>query len=138
VVAGLVDPPLMPQKFAPIKDSKPEVASLVRARLDRLIAGEDIRPTPAAELLASLPFEERSALIPEEPLQSLQKRLATTWPGGSLTLVRRARVSDASPAEQEMSVYRLAKDNAALLILFMPGTQGSTSAFGVMGDRPYE
>jgi CubicO group peptidase (beta-lactamase class C family) len=138
VVAGLVDPPLMPQKFAPIKDSKPEVASLVRARLDRLIAGEDIRPTPAAELLASLPFEERSALIPEEPLQTLQKRLATTWPGGSLTLVRRARVSDASPAEQEMSVYRLAKDNAAVLILFMPGTQGSTSAFGVMADRPYE
>jgi CubicO group peptidase (beta-lactamase class C family) len=138
VVAGLVAPPLMPQKFAPIKDSKPEVASVVRARLDRLIAGEDIRPTPAAELLASLPFEERSALIPEEPLQTLQKRLATTWPGGSLTLVRRARLSDASPAQQEMSVYRLAKDDAALLVLFMPGTQGSTSAFGVMGDRPYE
>jgi hypothetical protein len=55
-----------------------------------------------------------------------------------LTLVRRARLSDASPAQQELSVYRLAKDDAALLILFMPGTQGSPSAFGVMGDRPYE
>jgi CubicO group peptidase (beta-lactamase class C family) len=137
VVAGLVDPPLMPQKFAPIKDSKPEVASLVRANLDRLIAGEDIRPTPAAELLAGLPFEERSALIPEEePLPTLQKRLATTWPGGSLALVKRVPSSDAS--HREVSVYRLAKDNAALLILFMPGPHGSISAFGVMRDRPYE
>ena len=138
VVAGLVDPPLMPHKFAPLKDSKPEVASVVRANLDRLIAGDDIRPTPAAELLAGLPFEERSALIPEEPLQTLRKRLATAWPGGSLTLVKRARLSGTSPAQPEMSVYRLAKDDAALLILFMPGTRGSTSAFGVMGDRPYE
>jgi CubicO group peptidase (beta-lactamase class C family) len=136
VIAGLVDPPLMPQKFAPIKDSKPELASVVRANLDRLIAGEDIRPTPAAELLAGLPFEERSALIPEEPLPTLRKQLATTWPGGSLALVKRAAPSDAS--DREVSFYRLAKDNEALLILFMPGAQGSTSAFGVMRDRPYE
>ena len=138
VVAGLVDPPLMPQKFAPIKDSEPEIASLVRANLDRLIAGEDIRPTPAAELLAGLPFEQRSALIPEEPLRTLQMRLATTWPGGSLTLVKRARLSDATQSQREMSVYRLAKDNEALLILFVPGPNGSISALGVMGDRPYE
>jgi hypothetical protein len=110
----------------------------VRAKLDRLIAGEDVRPTPAAQLLAGLPFEERSALIPEEPLQTLQKRLATTWPGGSLTLVKRSRLSDAPQSEQEISVYRLAKDHEALLILLMPGAHGSISAFGVMGDRPYE
>ena len=70
------------------------------------------------------------------PLTMLQKGLARVWPGGSLTLVNRAPLSNA--ADREYSVYRLTKDNASCLIVFAVGANGATSLFGVMSDRPYE
>ncbi len=136
VIAGLIVPPLLPRTFEPIVDSKPELAKVLRANLDHLIAGQDIRPKPGPELAASLPYDERWAVMSGEPLQMLQKRLARTWPGGSLTLVKRASLPDAQ--HRQISVYRLAKGKESLLILFAPGPEGSVSVFGVMRDRPYE
>jgi CubicO group peptidase (beta-lactamase class C family) len=136
VLAGLVDPPLMPQKLDPIADSKPEAATLLRGNLDQLIAGKDIRPKPSTELTAPLSFDEREAAMSPQSLQTLQKTLAGTWPGGSLALVRRTSLTGAS--QRQVSVYRLAKDKESLLILFAPGPDGSTSLFGVMRDRPYD
>ena len=136
VLAGLVDRPLMPQKLEPIADSKPEAATLLRANLDQLIAGKDIRPKPSTELTAPLNFDEREAAMSSDSLQTLQKTLARTWPGGSLALVKRTSLPDAS--HQQVSVYRLAKAKESLLILFAPGPDASTSLFGVMPDRPYD
>jgi CubicO group peptidase (beta-lactamase class C family) len=137
VIAGLVQPPLMPRKFQPIADSRPEVAELLREDLNRLMAGKDFRPAPRAELAAGLPsYEEGSAVMSPVPLTMLQTGLARVWPGGSLTLVNRAPLSNA--ADREYSVYRLTKDNASCLIVFAAGANGSTSLFGVMSDRPYE
>lgn len=136
VIAGLVDPPLMPSKFEPITDSKPGVAKILRTGLNRLVSGEDIRPKPSPELAARINPGERGAVMSDEPLQSLQKGLAATWPGGSLTLVNRAPLS--GEPHGEVSVYRLAKGKEALLIVFLPGPRDSMSAFGVMADRPYE
>ena len=136
VLAGLVDRPLMPQKLEPIADSKPEAATLLRANLDQLIAGKDIRPKPSTELTAPLNFDEREAAMSSDSLQTLQKTLARTWPGGSLALVKRTSLPDAS--HQQVSVYRLAKAKESLLILFAPGPDASRSLFGVMPDRPYD
>jgi hypothetical protein len=69
-------------------------------------------------------------------LHALQRTLADTWPGGSVTLVKRARLSGSGRAE--LSVFRVAKGNEALLILVAPGLKGSLALFGVMHDRPYE
>ena len=136
VVAGLVDPPLMPQKLDPIADPDPEAATLLRGDLDQLIAGKDVRPKPGAELIAPLSFDERDAAMSSEPLQTLQKTLAGAWPGGSLVLVKRTSLSGAP--HRQVSVYRLAKGKESLLILFAPGPDASTSLFGVMRDRPYD
>ena len=136
VIAGLVDPPLMPSKFDPITDSKPEVARILRTGLNRLTSGEDIRPKSSPEIAARMNSGERDAVMSDEPLQSLQKKLAATWPGGALTLVKRAALS--GDAHREVSVYRLAKGKEALLIVFVGEPKGSMSALGVMADRPYE
>ncbi len=136
VIAGLIVPPLLPRKFEPIADSKPELAQVLRAHLDHLTAGEDIRPKPSPELAAGLPYDERWAVMSGEPLQVLRKRLAGTWPGGSLTLVRRASIPGVR--DGQFSVYRLARGRQSLLIVFAPGAEGSMSVFGVMRDRPYE
>jgi CubicO group peptidase (beta-lactamase class C family) len=136
VIAGLVNPSLMSRTFDPISDSKPEVAKILRTGLNRLISGEDVRPKPSPELAARMNPGEKDAVMSDEPLQSLQKTLAATWPGGSLTLVKRAPL--AGEPDREVSVYRLAKGKEALLIVFLPGPRDSMSAFGVMDDRPYE
>ena len=136
VIAGLVDPPLMPSKFDPITDSKPEVARILRTGLNRLTSGEDIRPKSSPEIAARMNSGERDAVMSDEHLQLLQKRLAATWPGGALTLVKRAALS--GDAHREVSVYRLAKGKEALLIVFVGEPKGSMSALGVMADRPYE
>jgi len=136
VIAGLVDPSLMPSKFDPISDSKPEVAKILRTSLNRLISGEDIRPKPSPELAARIDPGEKWAVMSSVPLSMLQQRLAKSWPGGSLTLVKRASLS--GDAHREVSVYRLTKGKEALLIVIVPEPKGSLSAFGVMADRPYE
>ena len=135
-IAGLVDPLFMPPKLDPITDAKPEIATLLRGNLNRLIAGEDIRPKRGTELTANLTFDEKQALMSSESLQMLQKTLAKTWPGGSLTLVKRILMSDT--LHREISVYRLARGNEALLIVFAAGPKGSAALFGVMRDRPYD
>jgi CubicO group peptidase (beta-lactamase class C family) len=136
VIAGLVHPPLMPPKFAPVADSKPEVAELLRITLDRLLAGQEVRPKPDSEPTNGLTHDEADAVISPQPLHALQRTLADTWPGGSVTLVKRARLSGSGRAE--LSVFRVAKGKEALLILVAPGLKGSLALFGVMHDRPYE
>lgn len=136
VIAGLVRPPLMPRKFAPVADSNPAVAQLLRATLDRLVAGEEVRPTPDSVQAQGLTSDEAAAVMSPQPLQTLQQTLADTWPGGSLTLLKRTRLSDSG--RTEFSVFRVAKGDRALLILVAPGAKGSIALFGVMPDRPYD
>lgn len=136
VIAGLIQPPLMPRKIQQVADSRPEIAESLRGDLNRLMAGKDFRPTPSAELAAGLPADYRFAVMSALPLPALQSGLARVWPGGSLTLVDRAPLSNAP--DREFSVYRLSTNNASCLIVFATGPRGATSLFGVMSDRPYE
>jgi hypothetical protein len=108
----------------------------LRTGLNHLTSGEDIRPKPSPAIAARLDPGERDAVMSDEPLQLLQKRLAATWPGGALTLVKRAALS--GDAHREVSVYRLAKGKDALLVVFVGEPNGSMSAFGVVADRPYD
>jgi CubicO group peptidase (beta-lactamase class C family) len=136
VIAGLVHPPLMPRKFAPVADSQPAVAELLRATLNHLIAGQEVRPKPDSERTRGLGLDEADAVMSPQSLQTLQRALADAWPGGSITLVKRARLSNSESTE--FSIFRVAKGNQALLVLVAPGVKGSISLFGVMPDRPYE
>ncbi|MBV8910064.1 MAG: beta-lactamase family protein [Gammaproteobacteria bacterium] len=136
VIAGLLRPPLMPRKLAPIADSKPQVAKLLRGALDRLIAGEEIRPRVDPDGIRDLGHDEAEAVMAPPPLQSLRRTLADAWPGGSMSLVRRAPLSGSARAE--LSVFRVSKGSHALLILIAPAPQESIALFAVMQDRPYE
>src|SRR5580700_1589953 len=66
VTAGLADPPLMLAKLTAIPDDKPEIADRLRKLLDRMAAGDDIRPQASLEL---------AAIITPEMTQRVKDRL---------------------------------------------------------------
>jgi CubicO group peptidase (beta-lactamase class C family) len=127
VTAGLVDPPLLPAKLVPIADTQPAVATALGKFLDQLVAGEDIRPQTAPELAAN---------ITPEIMKSVQQRISEFWPGGTLTLVRRAAVPQQTGLTTSM--FRLSKAGETMLISFGLDANGKISTLGFSPDRDYE
>jgi CubicO group peptidase (beta-lactamase class C family) len=127
VVAGLVIPVLMPAKLTAIPDSQPELADRLRKLLDQMAAGDDIRPQASLEL---------AAIITPEMTQRVKDRLGKLWPGGTLTLVKRAPSPGGSG--QTVSTYRLTKGSEAILIVFGLATDSKVSTLGLSRDREYQ
>jgi CubicO group peptidase (beta-lactamase class C family) len=127
VIAGLVDPPLLPAKLAPIADTQPAIAAALSKFLDQLVAGQDIRPQTAPEL---------AARITPEIMKSVQQRISRFWPGGTLTLVKRGPVPD--HAGLTSSLFRLSKAGETMLISFGLDASGKISTIGFSADRDYE
>ena len=127
VVAGLVLPALMPAKLAAIPDSQPELADRLRKLLDQMAAGDDIRSQASAEL---------AAIITPEMTRRVKDRLAKLWPGGTLTLVKRAPPPEGSG--QAVSTYRLTKGSDSMLVVFGLATDGKVSTLGLSRDREYQ
>jgi CubicO group peptidase (beta-lactamase class C family) len=127
VTAGLADPPLLPAKLTVIADTQPAIAVSLAKLLDQIVAGEDIRPQTTAEL---------AGRITPDTSKWVQHRLSTLWPGGSLTLVKRMPSPDA--ADQFTSVFRLSKQNDAVLIFFGLDPNGKVSTLRTAPDREYE
>lgn len=127
VVAGLIDPPLLPTKLVSIPDNDPSIAISVRALLDQLAAGADIRP---------LAMPDFASLVSPEMTTGWQKQLAPFWPGGTLTLV--AREPSPTTPSQVNSVFRLSKSGKAVLIFYNRTEAGKIHGFDVNDDRPYE
>lgn len=127
VAAGLADPPLLPPKLVAIPDSQPAIASSLSKLLDKVVAGEDIRPQTTAEL---------AALITPDAGKWVQHMLSPVWPGGSLTLVKRTPV----PGEtgRFTSMFRLSKGAEAVLISFSLDASGKISTLGLSPDREYD
>jgi CubicO group peptidase (beta-lactamase class C family) len=135
VVAGLVEPALMPAILGPIADSKPEIQKRLREDLDALVAGKDIRRKTDPKLTTILTRDELFwvTLTSSLPVQVNRSRLAGVWPGGSLTLVK--RISRPNTTHGETSIFRLSKGKQALLIIFEAGEAG---VFGIAPDGGYE
>ena len=70
------------RKLAAISDTHPELADRLKKILDKVVAGEDIRPETSAQL---------AAVITPEMAKRAQDRLSKLWPGGTLTLVKREK-----------------------------------------------
>lgn len=124
VTAGLVDPLLLPPKLTAITDTQPAIAASLAKLLDQIVAGEDIRPQAAPEL---------AARITPDASKWVEHRLATFWPGGTLTLVKRM----SGAAGQFTSVFRLSKQNDAVLIFFGLDSAGKISTLRTAPDREY-
>jgi len=127
VVAGLVEPDLMPAKLAPIPDNDPRMVAAVRALLDQLVAGADIRSQVTPDFAAN---------ITPEMIKQLQNILAPVWPGGTLTLVKRQpSPGSASPIE---STFRISRGPNSLLIRCSRNQEGKIDPLGISPDRPWE
>jgi CubicO group peptidase (beta-lactamase class C family) len=127
VVTGLVDPAILPAKLADIPDDDPSIAASVRTLLDQIVAGTDIRPQTTPEL---------AALITPETSKRVGQRLAALWPGGTLTLVKRAPAPNAP--KEFISTFRLTKGSESLLIIYRRNSEGKIAGLGFAPDRTYE
>jgi len=127
VVAGLVSPALTVGKLGVMADSEPQLAVRLKALLDEIAAGKDIRPEVSGQL---------AAVISPEMTKRAQQRLSKLWPGGTLTLVKRVKGQADGPAW--ISTYRLSKGDDALLVVFGLGPDGKIPVLGLQPNREYE
>ncbi len=127
VIAGLADGPLLPPKIAAIRDTQPAIAASLRALLDRIAAGRDIRGRVGPEL---------SALATPAGVRSVRQQLSPLWPGGTLTLVRRTP-HPGDPA-RTLSTFRLSKGGQAVLIVYTRTSEGLAGGFQIQPNREYQ
>jgi CubicO group peptidase (beta-lactamase class C family) len=127
VIAGIVDPPLLPAKLIAIPDTDPEIATTLAKVLDKVATGEDMRSQ------ASTTF---AAMITPAAAKQAQQILAKLWPGGTLTLVK--RISPPNAAGQITSIFRLSKSDEAIMVIFSLAPDGKVSAIRFLPDREYE
>ncbi|HTW33041.1 MAG TPA: serine hydrolase domain-containing protein [Rhizomicrobium sp.] len=127
VVAGLIDPVLLPTKLASIRDTDPSIAISARALLDQLARGNDFR-------VHTMP--DFALLITPEVTARWLRRLTPFWPGGTLTLV--AREPSSTTPNQVNSIFRLSKGGKAVLIFYNRTATGKIHGFDISDDRPYE
>ena len=127
VVAGLIEPALMPAKLTAIPDKDPAIAGALRKLLDQIVSGTDIRPQAAPAL---------AAVITPETTKGVQHILAPVWPGGTLILVQR----EAAPAASGViaSTFRISKGSSSLLIHYGRDAEGKIAILGFSPDRPWE
>ena len=126
VIAGLVSPPLAPAKLSAISDTQPAIAATLTKVLDHVTASEDIRP------LFSTAF---AANLTPEAIAGARQTLATLWPAGTLTLVKRVS-PPGTPALT--SVFRLTKADNVLMILLFTDPDGKISNFQFLPNREYQ
>jgi CubicO group peptidase (beta-lactamase class C family) len=128
VIAGLAETSLLPPKLVAIDDTQPDIAASLRALLDRLAAGQDIsdRVTP-----------EFAKIVTPDATKAVRQRLASLWPGGTLTLVRRVP-APRDPAHSVLSTFRLVKGEQSTLVVFSLTPDGKVAALGFQPDREYQ
>jgi CubicO group peptidase (beta-lactamase class C family) len=126
VIAGLVDPPLLPPKLAPIADTQPALTASLVKLLDQLAAGQEV-PSQTADGTAA-------RIIPDS--KWVRHRLANLWPGGTLTLVK--RMPAPNPADEPTSVFRLSKGDDAVLIVIDSLSDARISSLRTAPDREYD
>jgi CubicO group peptidase (beta-lactamase class C family) len=127
VIAGLVNPPLLPAKLTRIVDTQPALTASLVKLLDQLAAGQDV-PSQATDGAAA-------RIIPESKWV-VRHRLANLWPGGTLTLVK--RMPAPNPADKPTSVFRLSKGDDAVLIFIDSLSDAAISSLRTAPDREYD
>ncbi len=123
VIAGLINPALMPPKLAEIPDDQPALVVRLRKLLAQLVAGEDVRNQMSEEMAAGFtPVDAKDA----------QADLTQVWPPDSLVLVKRK-----SLGSMLGSVYRIRKGDHAWLISFAVDKEGKVAIFADAPDQEY-
>jgi len=126
VIAGLVNPPLLPAKLTPIADKQPAITASLVKLLDQLAAGQDVP--------SQTPDGTTARIIPDNTW--VRHRLANLWPGGTLALVK--RMAAPNPADETTSVFRLSKGDDAALIFIDSLSDARISRLRTAPDREYD
>ncbi len=107
VVAGLVNPALMPRSATPIRDTQPDIAAHLRATLEAMLAGRDV----SADFTGQVGDVASPMSIAE-----VRNALAKNWQDGAFVLIKR-------------------QDSAGMLAsVFRIGPAGDTRVVGVGTD----
>lgn len=120
VVAGLVEPALMPKPTAPIKDNKPEIAVHARDVLHRLLAGGDLAGDYSVD--SGYTFDPADAA-------DMRSQLPAKWDTAPLRLIKR---SDDGGAIR--SVYRVGPAGDTRIMLVQLDAKGKLLALAVRAD----
>jgi hypothetical protein len=123
VVAGIVNPALMPPKLAAIPDDQPALAESAKRLLAQIAAGDDVRSKVSPELAADF--------TPDE-VKDVQLELKNVWPPEAFVLVLR-KPYGAGVA----SLYRISKGDHALLITYGLDKDGKVSLFADSPNQEY-
>jgi hypothetical protein len=78
--------------------------------------------------------ETSPRILPDR--KSVRQSLASLWPGGTLTLVK--RMPAPGPGSQPTSVFRLRKGDDAVLIFIDSASYGKISRLRTAPDREYD
>ena len=123
VIAGLVNPSLIPEKLTTIPDDQPALAESLKKLLGQIVAGEDIHGQLSADMAA--------AMSPEDQ-KDMQSDLKTVWPADSIALVLRKQIGD-----RTISAYRIRKGDGALLITYELNKDGKVAMLRDSPDQDY-
>ncbi|WP_426700276.1 serine hydrolase domain-containing protein [Rhodanobacter sp. Col0626] len=120
VIAGLVEPALMPKPNAAIKDSKPEIATHARDVLQRMLSGKNIGSEFSAD--AGYTFDPDDAV-------DMRSQLPTKWNAAPLVLIKRTEHDGAV-----RSVYRIGVVGDTRIMLVELDAKGKLLNLAVRSD----
>jgi len=124
VVAGLINPALMPPKLVAIPDDQPALADSLKKFLAQLVGGEDVHAQLSSEM---------AAVLTPDAAKDVQAELEEIWQPDSLVLVKRQPYGDLVA-----SAYRVRKGDHALIITYALDKNGKVAIFGDSPDQEYQ
>jgi CubicO group peptidase (beta-lactamase class C family) len=120
VVAGLVNPALMPPKLNTITDDQPQIAEHLRTFLDELSDGDDVKDELGPDL---------AAYITADTAADIAASVRPVWPSDSIALLSRKEQDDVT-----LSRYRVSKEGETRIVAIGFSTDGKIAAFRVEPD----
>ncbi|EIL94068.1 serine hydrolase domain-containing protein [Rhodanobacter spathiphylli] len=120
VIAGLVEPALMPKPNPAIKDDKPEIAAHAREVLQRMLAGKNLAGEFDAD--AGYVFDPNDAA-------DMRSQLPAKWDAAPLRLIKRGEHDGAV-----RSVYRVGPDGDTRIMLVELDAKGKLLNLAVKSD----
>ena len=124
VVAGIINPALMPPKLTAIPDDQPALAESLKQLLGQLAVGQDVHSQLSSEMAAGF--------TPDDA-KDVQADLKDVWPLDSLVLVKRIPYHGGVA-----SAYRIRKRDHSLLITYALDKDGKVAIFADSPDQEYQ
>jgi CubicO group peptidase (beta-lactamase class C family) len=126
VIAGLVEPALLPALLQPVADTEPSLAQILRRVIDLAAAGLD-----APNLLTGNAAKRWTSELAVERRSQLQQ----VWPGGAVALVQRSVSED---KELTTSLYRVVRHESSKLVQCVTDRDGKVATLRVLPDRDFQ